>query len=491
MKAEVKHSIQFRFKSWVLIGLVSLSTMASTGHVAWATDVDSVCGKELKPAKDGDAQASQFKEYCAAAKSADEAASANAAIWKLWAGVATLCTYSCVMSYTNPASFFATNLSAVGIGKYLSACSGANLGVSAADALITKNYMGALMGIASTVATQFMFGDTVAKKTAETSTTVVKAAVKTEAAVDGAAGGPGAEVVETSTTKVADVSTKTETTVTKQKADHGACVTAAMSAFTAITKRHSMVQAEDSVKSSVESAQSLLSQQTSADSQAAPSSFAFNNKGNGPGGGSTGSSGMTGNSQGASEGNSSDPCRAAKNGGGSQSFISCAVSNDSNFPGFVAHPDFAKDFAKITKQSLDSFLNNASSPSAALASGMAGSGASSSSLSQLASLGQQLEASIDNNVSGTSYSHSGGGAAASSASSEPDLGAMMAGLMGQFGGKDGDKAAGPGNVATVYFNTRGRSPSSIAEDRTISIFDRITVRYLTIDKKYSYGSVAQ
>jgi hypothetical protein len=272
---------------------------------------------------------------------------------------------------------------------------------------------------------------------------------------------------------------------TDEDRDRGACLTAITASMTAFTKRSTMKTSEESARANLQSAQALIGQQTAADTTRL-GTMALT----GTSAASAGAANHSGTRSSLGEGgrSSADPCSTAANGGNSQSFISCAVSNDPSLPRFVSHPDFVKDFPKLTGMSLDKFLNESQHPSNSILAGMVGGGLNSPALAKLADVHRQMESySLNNNVAGSAYSRGGAAQANSGQSNEPDLGALMAGVLGQLNPQEGEKS--PGMARDIGFNILGRSPAAVAEDRTVSIFDRITVRYLTIDKKNSYGII--
>jgi hypothetical protein len=63
---------------------------------------------------------------------------------------------------------------------------------------------------------------------------------------------------------------------------------------------------------------------------------------------------------------------------------------------------------------------------------------------------------------------------------------MMAGLMGQLMPKTGEKPSS--GIGAVIFANQRRGPASVAEDKTLNIFDRVTYRYYFVSKKMMGGS---
>ncbi len=71
-----------------------------------------------------------------------------------------------------------------------------------------------------------------------------------------------------------------------------------------------------------------------------------------------------------------------------------------------------------------------------------------------------------------------------------DLAAMMQGMFGQImgqGGAGGEKAQS--GVMSVHFamQKKGRAPASVAEERGLNIFDRVTYRYYFVGHRMMAG----
>ena len=68
------------------------------------------------------------------------------------------------------------------------------------------------------------------------------------------------------------------------------------------------------------------------------------------------------------------------------------------------------------------------------------------------------------------------------------VGQMMAGLMDQMNPnkKKDEKTTG---VSAVIFANQTRSPAAVVEDKTLSIFDRVTYRYYYVGRRIVLGEV--
>src|SRR5262245_36415536 len=122
---------------WALaLTLVSANARAASGPDFHAT-CDDVLGLSdgIKQAGDRAWTVAQQKlTYCAAAKDSKSAASKNSLLFKVWAGVAGVCTTACVASFF---SFGGANM----------ACTGASIGGGVTDAVVTKEFTSGLTSI--------------------------------------------------------------------------------------------------------------------------------------------------------------------------------------------------------------------------------------------------------------------------------------------------------------------------------------------------------
>lgn len=410
------------FFAWMLALQIALSPLP-----ARAGEFEAVCG-DVDLSGTGQAGQAQKIQYCQAAKSAQEAAQADSAIWKVWAGVATICTYACVASMTPAAP----------TSEFL--CLGATVTGGVTDAVVTKQFAGALMSI----------------------------------------GGAGTGFALNQSLNP-DAPTPSPT----NKKDIGACIGAAMAGLQVFMKYTSMQSHESAMKSNLEAAQKIAA--TAPGSGGTPGYQPMPGQGaNGAGGGTGGLGSPSGptyaDSSSSIAADTRSTCAAASAG----AIMQCAVASDKTLPGFVTDPKFAKEFQKDSGQSLGSFLARNDRPGALMGAAMS-NGLTSSQAAKLSSALADLENGAGT-VPAPSSIYSGGGAGGGTGGEEPMAGMqeMMAGLMEQLNpnGKQEEKKTG---VGAVIFANQTRSPASVAEDRTLNLFDRVTYRYYFVGRRMAPG----
>ena len=442
-------------------------TLALLLHSTWiqtasADELENTCGAVIARAQASPSSASQPQatatanpagseayqqklQYCQAAKSAQESADANSAMWKVWASVSAVCTYACIASFAGgPTSEFL--------------CMGASVAGGVTDAVLTRNFVGALMSIGS-AGMGYMANQ--AMNPAQTA---------------------AAEVPKAGMTPPA----------TPPKKDFGACLGAATAAVQVFTKVSSMNSSEDSVKSNLESARKVTSNTEAVAQQQGPdftpsAALSSNPNDNTRTGSGNYNAGVSNGSVNDSS-NVTATCASARATNSASGTLQCAVASDRTLPSFVKDPRFPKEFQKNTGQSLSNFLAKNDRPSSML-SGAMGNGLSATQAAKLASGLSDLERGVGV-VEPSNSAYSGGGGAASGGGGEEDPMAgiqdMMAGLMDQMNPnkKAEDKKTG---VSAVVFANRNRSPASVAEDRTLSIFARVSYRYYYVGPKLEPG----
>jgi hypothetical protein len=401
--------------------------------------LNDICGKTLNapptPTTDPNVATmnAQKLNYCQAAQGASSAAGADSAMWKVWAGVGTVCTYACVASFTGlPTS------------EYI--CMGVTLAGGLADAFATKNFVSALTAI----------------------------------------GGVGAGYIANQTINKASDSAGPNAPPKAQK-DIGACLNAGIAAVQVYAKHSAMKNDEDSVRANLDSAKKLT------DSAAAAVNGTFNAQnqaatatgtGNANGGGTT--THLASDISGNSNFNASSACAQARNTSNPAVIMSCAVASDRNLPGFVSSPKFAKEIQKDSGTSLADFLGKGGTPTSLMGQAMS-NGMSPNQAGKLAAALSQLENNVGNyEGSGPAYAGGGGGAARPGEGDE-SMTQMMSTLMDQLhpGGKPGEeKKVG---VSAVAFANQTRSPASVVNDKTLNIFDRVTYRYYYVGRRLVLG----
>lgn len=385
--------------------------------VIYAADIGAVC--------DGPAQANmdqqQRQQYCDAAKSSKSSANANGIMWKVWAGVATVCTAAC-----------AATLMGQPWNQWV--CTGTSLAGTGVDAVVTKNLQTAMMGILG-AGGSYMINRTMNK--GETP----------KVGADGK---------------------------TKRPDDYGSCFTAATSALQTMQKKQAQSSDEGSVNSNLEMAQQLGNSPAAAYRTGGPE-VADTAKSGGLGM-SVKSAGMSPAQ--ATLGNIASACGSGAANGNSKAQVACALAMDGGLPSFVSSPKFASDFQKASGQSLSDFLNSPNdNAKAALAGAMGGSLSNSQNVQLASALNKaEKEIALAHPVAGTTYAGGGGGGYGGGKHSDPTagFGNLMQGLMGKM---NGTEEARHGTNQQNFRQVASLSPDAIVEDRRISLFQRITQRY--------------
>jgi len=374
----------------------------------------------------------QQAQYCKAAEIAKAGARDAKILWKIWAATAAVCSYACYQTIAgNPLNSLV--------------CAGANTAAGVTDAVMTKNFSSALMAI-GTAGVSYV--------TTRNATDQLKreATARAEAAT-----------LATGKTVVAEK--------TKNAKDLGSCMAAATAGMQALGKNKAAGQNQQVYESSMASAEREISSAT----QNSPNADARPKTGTGGSGASGAGSPLA--PIGANPESSSSVCAQAA-GEGYQGVVACAMASDSNLPSFVNSPKLSDDFKRATGQDLADFVKSEDANAASTLSDMMGGGLNSAASGKLAEVIAQLDQALrtDPGVEGTSYAQGGGsGRAPASNEQEPDLSGLMKSMFGGLMPTDGSGKARPG-VATVIFANQ-RNPASLFEDRTISLFDRVTYRY--------------
>ncbi|MCC6271287.1 MAG: hypothetical protein IT190_08415 [Microbacteriaceae bacterium] len=149
----------------------------------------------------------------------------------------------------------------------------------------------------------------------------------------------------------------------------------------------------------------------------------------------------------------------------------CAAAKDKSLPGLLRDPRLARDFKRASGMDLDDFMNTDKNTGGAKTLSGAFSGLVSPATAEEAfqDLEQHYESSAIYAGGGGGGSHGGGGGG-------DDLSGMMSGLMGQFM-KKGDKDQGPQSPNEFRFGGPQGRAWALAEDSSVSLFDRISFRY--------------
>lgn len=397
--------------------------------------------------------AGQSSSYCAAAKSAREAEKSNKALTVVYSGVAAVCGYACVVGVPGPSQM---------------ACQGSNIAAGVTDAVMTQNYMGALMTVGMSAGQMMMRGDgniiegfkKMGGRSA-TNTATSAGATSVDDAALASVDAPGADrAAEAASSNQASAGTEAAT----QEKDHSACLTAALAGIQAFS-RNASANAAGETAQAAETASNQVTQNTAPNFSPTQGSSGGLSPNDPVAGARTGVA-----AQNTAKPTEADPCNSRD----FQGTIQCAMAADPSVGQWAGDPRFQKALTDLTGLSPDQFKNKVenSGPVAAISDGI-GAGMGVDVKGQIAA----VLGGIDQSVASSAYA--GGGRPRGGGSGDPDFNSMMGDLMAQFGPKkDQNTAAG---VNEARFGN-GRSPASIAEDRSISLFERVSARYHAVSR---------
>jgi len=427
-------------------------------------------------------------QYCQAAQSALAAAHSNDMVWKIWAAVTGVCVASC-----------AAGIAGAG---YQYVCMGSAAVAGLADAAVTSNFSSALMAISGVGGVAMMNPGFIEKKKPPTNAKGSSAAgsnsnstshnSKTNADTAGKNSGKNLAKNLNDTHPNNSVDTEAANPENEIKREFGACMIATMAAGELYTSYASMQSSMTAAQCSLNAAAGLassaaantptLTQQTQAVVATAPTTTPDNVS-------TVGSGGDTAQSNGSSSiptacaatmpnpsgGYASDGSNGGQNNvQNTGMMIDCATATDGNLPSYVGTPTFANAFQKASGMNLGDFLNNSDSPGKALIAAGAGT-LNAAQTAKFADAVREFETHFQ--LPNSAYASGGGGNGGAGNSGEPNLNDALAGIMSQFGPKKEGDPKDKAGVTTVTFGNQGKTLAISAEDRTFSIFDRITIRY--------------
>jgi hypothetical protein len=325
--------------------------------------------------------------------------------------------------------------SMAGIGTNQYVCAGANIAGTIADGVISKNFASALMSGAMGVGTSLI--------TNQMASGVAKAGTKPK--------------------------------------DYGACLSAASAAYQAHGKYQAIQSDEDQEKTD-------LQQAVKDNSLPGTAPFIANSALTDPGA-TAGSSGATANTTLPTTPSTTSAIltsAAACNGPATSGvMIQCAMASDASIPSFVGSQQFQNELVKNSGGDLASLAGKSAGAAIMTA---AGGALSPDQLKTLASAVKGMEQSFASQVASAQYSSGGsGGTAGAGDGGDPNMTKMMSTLMGQFMPKNADGTEQKSGMAMVIFANQKRSPASVAEDKTLNLFDRISYRYYFVGKSFSGG----
>jgi hypothetical protein len=395
---------------------------------AWTTVASAADFSTCQGAGSAGGSPAQKQSYCSAARSTDEGSSATDILSKVWTGVATVCAVSC-------ATTLAGNPTANEV------CKSTNKAGSATDVAMTHEYTSLLGSI-------FMSGG---------------GQDKAAAAVASGDSAPAAEKPPE-----------------KSKEDwKAACGAAVMAGQKALSNGKASAAAEDATRTNLENARKTDTTRPDAFPAIDPTSRALAQGG----GAQVGSSAAVAGSLGSDDGDAG-PCSRARRGGDVAGMLECAYRHDPTIPPTVITPQFAKDFKRATGKSFAAHLmepGGGAPPGQQVAQAMVApfSGAQAAKVAELVA-GLDRATGTELAAGDAIYRGGGGGSAGGHPESEPDFSQMMAGLLAQFGPKDPRAPGTPSGVYAVAAAVKARGPAAIAEDKTLSLFDRVSYRYLWV-----------
>jgi hypothetical protein len=426
------------------------SPKASESTAAIEKFCDDLISSEQNKAATNDATPKINLDYCKAAKSAKESANTNDLLWKVWLGVASVCTYACASSF-------------IVLPSDQLLCMSATVGGGITEGVLTKELTTALTTILS-VGGSYLINSITNPKPKE----------------------GAAETKQSTTTDATAHAKDAKTGAAPKEKDYGACMSAVTAIINVFTKYRAM---EDQKKSANDNY--LLAQKTDSEAQAMSGGYSTSIAANTPErtnlelqrttAKQPTTTGQNPSSSGVS--NPSNNCAAGvKSGTDTPSTLNCAFASDSKLPQWVTSPRFQKEFEKSGGQDLGDFLasKNQTLPQA-MSGAMSGSMVHPDQASALANVlehaNERFNSDYDDSAAGYGRGHSGYAAKSSAESSGPDFNELLSGVMGQFLPKNGgakDSATGSG---LLDFGKLQRTPSSIFGDIKVSLFERVSTRY--------------
>lgn len=387
---------------------------------------------------------SQVAQQCKAAKASESAAKKNEALAVVHVGVAAVCTWACV---TESASM---GMSAAAVEQI---CNYSAIGATVADAVATKDFMGGMMGI---------MGSQMIKSTPA-------AAVK-DASGNIISGGQG-------------------TTTMFGKTFNTACLTAGFEGVQGMMKKSA---ADDENSKANEARSNALSLTPAPLSGGLALGSATTGQNAAAGTGSIGSGTALGGGQKLnSTGDQAISSASSCDGTGYLAKTSCALASDSNIPGFVQDPKFMAALQKATGMNLDDFANKVGSegPAKTLGDVMGAAAGGGNAVETANALTAATQRRLSGGVEGTAYA-GGGAPRGSGGDGEDPMAKAMQDMLAQFGPKKPGDGTQPGVNELAFGSNARRYPASVAEDRKVSLFDRVTSRYQFVAQRVLANSPA-
>lgn len=404
---------------------IALLLVAGAPSQARADDYNSICGSANLAAANANPSmnenSGQISQYCADALAQSKTSSAEDTMWKIYAAVTVVCTAACFTTFV-PAG--------------AKVCMGSGLAAAATDALLTKNFMSA-MTEAMTSASGMLFAQ-----------------------------GAGA---------AATAGASQSTGMIKDK---GSCVAAAGAAFATFQANQAATSAKSTEATDLANAKQLENATNSNSQQSMGQTLTSAAT---PGNTTPGNTGSSLNTTGTALQGTSMQAAASCDANSSSTVagaVQCAATANPNLASLVGTPEFGSAFQAASGMPLGNFLSGAQKPSQAISQGLGGM-VSPTGVGTLQSALAQLESTPLSDPSGSTYAGGSGSGGGAGKASGDDMSAMMNSLMSQFGPKKkGDTS--PNGVSAAEFDAQRKLASITAEDRSVSIFARVALRYAVL-----------
>lgn len=410
----------------VILRAAILLALSLTGLGAWQSFAQaSTC--------EGSASGEMTQQYCDAGKSADAGAKADQASSAVWGGVAAVCGGSCFTPV---------------VGQTV--CQASYFGGIAAQGALTRNFGQALQEIANP--------GTIAA---------------------------GAGLLKSQATKAEAPADKSSS---KSKA---ACGIAAQAGLKSL-----QLQKTAKEKKNIHDKSIAQAEETGKEVPVGIPVGLPEDSGTLPGGSPSADSAGIGQSGGnpTSKPKSKTAAAIAKNCGtlgdspAASLIIQCARAADPSLPPMIASPEFERELAKQTGESLtDLYKGLQKNPKNALLGAM-GHGldpGKSRSLDQLVAAVDKVTDAPSAETAGSESAASGSGpgkGAASGNSDMPNIDELLSKILADGDGT-GDAESDQSGMRAVIQANSSRQPASIAENNKLSIFDRVTFRYQRVSRR--------
>ena len=179
----------------------------------------------------------------------------------------------------------------------------------------------------------------------------------------------------------------------------------------------------------------------------------------------------------ASTGSGGDACAIGAQTGNPSAVLQCASSiGDPNLKAIVSNPNFLSGVRNATGMSPSDFFNKARDEGSgkAIAGALSGTASSGDFMSKLGNVLVAAQKDATSRASNVGYASSGGGRAPASSKGK-DMSETLAELMAKLQQKPEEEKKDENNLAFAFKGER--YPANVAENRNVSLFERVTFRY--------------